>query len=80
MGLTASQREEIVLSLSVMDYSAGPIKDEYKTGDYWVFGKQIEGDEIYIKLKIANHHGTEYAVCYSFHKSEYPMSYPFTKQ
>lgn len=51
LGLTARQREEIVLSLSVLDYSSGPIKDEYKPGDYWVFGKYIDSAEIYIKLK-----------------------------
>ncbi|NPV57606.1 MAG: toxin [Anaerolineae bacterium] len=77
LGLTATQREEIVLSLSVLDYNSGPIKDEYKTGDYWVFGKHIDGTEVYIKLKIAEHHGTEQAVCFSFHKSEHPLRYPF---
>jgi hypothetical protein len=78
LGLTAMQREEIVLSLSVLDYSSGPIKDEYKPGDYWVFGKRIEGVEVYIKLKITGHPGTEHAVCFSFHKAEYPLSYPFS--
>jgi len=77
LGLTAKQREEIVLSLSVLDYSSGPIKDEYKPGDYWVFGKHIDSTEVYIKLKIAGHPGTEHAVCFSFHKSEYPLSYPY---
>jgi hypothetical protein len=77
LGLTAKQREEAVLSLSVLDYNTDPIKDEYKSGDYWVFGKHIEGVEIYIKLKIAGHYGTEHAVCFSFHKSKYPLSYPF---
>jgi hypothetical protein len=78
LGLTGKQREEIVLSLSVMDYCSGPIKDEYKPGDYWVFGKQIDSVEIYIKLKIAGQSGNEHAVCLSFHKSERPLSYPFT--
>jgi hypothetical protein len=32
LGLTAKQREEIVLSLSVLDYNSGPINDEYKPG------------------------------------------------
>ncbi len=77
LGLTGRQREEIVLSLSILDYSSGPIKDEYKPGDYWVFGKRIDGIEVYIKLKIAGHLGTEHAVCFSFHKAEHPLSYPF---
>ena len=77
-GLTAKQREEIVLSLSVLDFSSGPTKDEYKPGYYWVFGKQIDGVEVYIKLKIAGLAGAERAVCLSFHKAERPLSYPFT--
>jgi hypothetical protein len=77
LGLTARQREEIVLSLSVLDYNSGPIKDEYNPGDYWVFGKKIDDVEIYIKLKIAGSPGMEQAVCFSFHKAEYPMNYPY---
>lgn len=77
LGLTAKQREEIVLSLSVLDYCSGPIKDEYRPGNYWVFGKQIDGVEVYIKLKIAGSAAREYALCLSFHKSEHPLNYPF---
>ena len=77
LGLTAKQRAEIVLSLSVLDYSSGPIKDEYKPGDYWVFGKHIGEAEVYIKLKIAGQNGAEHAVCLSFHKSVRPLSHPF---
>lgn len=76
LGLTAKDREEIVLTLSVLDYSSGPIKDEYKPGDYWVFGKHIDDVEVYIKIKIAGNRDTEHAVCFLFHKSEYPLSYP----
>ena len=69
-GLTKKQREEIILGLSVLDYSSGPTRDEYKPGQYWVFGKYVEGIEIYIKLKIAGPPGDEYPICFSFHKSE----------
>lgn len=79
LGLTAKQREEIILALSILDYSAGPIKDELKAGDMWVFGTHIEGVEIYIKLKLAGRTGNEYPICFSFHKSEYPLSYPFKR-
>jgi hypothetical protein len=77
LGLTKSQREEIVLSLTVLDYNSGPIKDEYKPGHYWVFGRRIEGSDVYIKLKIAGYPGSEHAVCLSFHKAERPMDFPF---
>ncbi len=80
MGLTAKQREEIVLSLSILEYSSGPIEDVYKSGQYWIFGTQVDGVEIYIKLKIAEQHGEERAICFSFHKSEQPLKYPLTKR
>ena len=79
LGLTGKQREEIVLSLSVSDYNSGPIKDEYKPGYYWVFGKQIDRFEVYIKLKIAEQPGAEHAICLSFHKAEWTLNYPFDK-
>jgi len=77
LGLTGNQRKEIILSLSVLDYNSGPIKDIYKSGDYWVFGKIIDSVELYIKLKIVEQDDEEYAVCLSFHKSENPLRYPF---
>ena len=77
LGLTSNQRKEIILSLSVLDYNSGPIKDIYKSGDFWVFGKTLDSAEIYIKLKIVEQDNEEYAVCLSFHKSENPLKYPF---
>lgn len=76
MGLTSRQRLEIILSLSVQDYCAGPKEDIYEPGQLWIFGKHVDGEEVYIKLKIAEFRGEEFAVCYSFHKSEFPLSYP----
>jgi hypothetical protein len=77
LGLTAYQREEIILSLSLADYYAGPKKDKYKSGYYWEFGKRIDGVEVYIKLKIVEYNEDEYAVCFSFHRSEYQLNFPF---
>src|SRR5574340_434093 len=77
LGITARIRDEIILSLGVENYSAGPRADEYKLGMYWVFGKALDTTEIYIKLKIVtDNHGSETAVCMSFHPTEYPMKYP----
>ena len=80
LGLTIVQRKEIILSLSVEDYSSGPVKDKNYPGDYWVFGKQVGSVEIYIKLKIAGEAGEEHAICYSFHEAERPLQYPFIKK
>lgn len=76
LGLTARQREGIVLDLSVADYSSGPTEDEYRPGQYWVFGKRLGGVEVYIKLKIAGPPEAEHPVCFSFHEAEHPLSYP----
>lgn len=78
LGITNRQRDEVILSVSMEDYSSGPIRDQYHPGHYWVFGKKVELNEIYIKLKIVTfNHGNERAVCISFHPSEYPLRYPF---
>ena len=46
LGYTQRNLEQILLSLTVEDYYAGPKADTYKTGDlYWEFGKVINGNE-----------------------------------
>ena len=80
LGITARIRDEIILSVAIEDYSSGPNPDEYHPGYYWIFGKNIDAVEIYIKLKIVTYNnGNERAVCYSFHSSEHPLNYPFRR-
>lgn len=75
LGITTLQRDDIIRQLIVEDYCSGPSEDEYKPKDsLWVFGKVIEENEIYIKLKIDLEH--DKAICISFHISEFPMKYP----
>ncbi len=50
--ITASMREEALFSLSVLDYVEGPLPDKDKTGELWVFGAKVYGQEIYTKLKV----------------------------
>ncbi len=76
LGITKRNLEEILLTLPVDNYSRGPEADRDKVGDIWVFGKQICGYEIYIKLKVAEVSGTKIAKCISFHIAKYPMEYP----
>jgi len=76
LGITKRNLEEILLTLSVDNYSSGPEADKDKGGDIWVFGKQIRGYEIYIKLKVAEVSGTKIAKCISFHIAKHPMEYP----
>lgn len=79
LGLTRRHLEEEILSLSVSNYSSGPIEDQLHPGYLWVFGKTIDGVEVYIKLKIVSTPDNEYALCVSFHKAEKPLNYPFSK-
>ena len=65
-----------LLALSVEDYCAGPEPDKDRPGYIWEFGKNIEGKEVYIKLKIAEIGGKKYAKCISFHQARYPQCYP----
>lgn len=77
LGITYKIRDDIVLGLRVSDYSSGPNKDEYGKADYWVYGKEINNKEIYIKLQIFTYSdGNERAGCISFHTAEHPLKYP----
>ena len=77
LGLTKRNVEEILLSLSVADYCKGPEEDRDCPGELWFFGKEIDGYEIYIKLKVANVGGREIAKCISFHFAKFPLRYPY---
>lgn len=73
--INAQQREDIIFSLEDVDYSHNPIGDTLAEGnELWVFGKDYNDVELYIKITIVNG-GT--ALCVSFHKAEYPLHYPF---
>jgi hypothetical protein len=77
LGLTNELAKREILNLSVVDYSSGPEADRDKPGDVWVFGKEINGCEIYIKLKIYTVGTTKYAKCISFHEADYYLNHPF---
>ncbi len=71
-----SYRKVIIESLKSEDYVEGPIIDQLnKLGEMWVFGKDIKGKEVYIKIMLG---GVNYqTICISFHIAEHPLSYPF---
>ncbi len=77
-GITARQREDVILALTLADYSSGPHKDTYKPGAYWIFGTTVEEKEVYIKIKIfTDDFGNDRGVCFSFHPPERKMDFPF---
>lgn len=74
--ITPKYRETIIKDIKAEDYSEGPIIDSLnKNGDMWVFGKDIKGNEIYIKISLG--HSNCSTICISFHIAEHKMKYPF---
>lgn len=69
-------RKVVIESLVVEDYVQGPVIDELnRLGEMWVFGKDVKGSEIYIKIMLGCE-GSQ-TICISFHIAENPLSYPF---
>ena len=74
ISIVPSKRKDYILELTTHDFSEGTIPDALNDiADMWVFGKEIQGHEVYIKVQIL----PAGAICISFHLSERPMSYPF---
>ena len=81
LGYTQKDLKNILLALTVEDYYAGPKTDQYKPLDhYWELGVVINDKEYYIKVKIAQTSRDELAVCLSFHKSEWPLTFPYSEK
>ena len=83
LGFKYADIEETLLGLSVEDYCEGPCRDRDQPGELWVFGKEIEGKTIYIKLKLASF-GTVESLrivrVVSFHLAEYALEHPFQEK
>ncbi len=78
LNITRAVRMEIVKTITVEDYSEGPIKNLLnRLGDLWVFGKDVNGQEVYIKICYGLPNRS--TICVSFHIAEHPMDYPYKK-
>lgn len=76
LDITPMQRLDVIMKLDCYDYSEGPIVDVLNNqGEMWVFGKDVKGNEVYIKISMGQ--PNSHTICISFHKAEHPMSYPF---
>lgn len=76
LGFTLKELELTVQSLAVADYSDGPLADQDMLGSLWVFGKVIEGEEVYMKLKLARLGPLATVRIVSFHFAQRPLKYP----
>jgi len=68
-------QKKILADLAIEDYSEGPLPETFYGGsEMWVFGKDVKGHEIYIKITLGRPRNP--TICFSFHFAEYPMEYP----
>ncbi len=75
LGFSIKAARNEIMSLTYQDYDRGPLPDHDQTrpGSIWEFIKNVDGIEVYIKLKLDPYRG---CVCLSFHKSEGPVMLP----
>ena len=70
------KRRKIIEELKAEDYSEGPLPDTLnKQSPLWVFGKQVKGKEVYIKITMGTVNNP--VICISFHVAGHSMKYPF---
>lgn len=83
LDMTPDQRREILLGLEPEDYVAGPHPDDTdETKEVWVFGRQCEGVEVYIKARVVavpGRQNTYRALLWSFHAAEHRLDYPLKR-
>lgn len=75
LGINEVVAKHIVMALDATDFSKY-FDDTTQWGcDLWAFGKDIKGEEIYIKIGLGL--PNRQTVCVSFHKADFPIQYPF---
>lgn len=79
LNISRLERMAVVKSIEVEDYSEGPIRDVLNDyGEMWVFGKDVNGQEVYIKITMGRPNLN--AICISFHAAEHAMRYPLKEE
>ena len=74
--ITPVFRRVVIENLTPQDYDEGPLVDTlYQRGEMWVFGKDIKGRDVYIKITMGM--ANCQTICISFHLAEHPLTYPF---
>lgn len=76
MGFTTLDVQTELLRLGYKDYISGPEADDdpSRKGDIWKFGKSINKENIYIKIKLTPDNRP---ICLSFHLAERELKYFF---
>ena len=76
LNLRETERKEILRNLVSEDY-VETIIDVLSYGEMWVFGRDFNDVELYIKISLGRPNSN--TICVSFHEAEFPMSYAFKK-
>ena len=74
LGITPSARKEIIKSITADDYIE-TVLDKFSYGDMWVFGKDCDGVDIYVKIALGKPNTN--TICIPFHTAEHPLKYAF---
>ena len=75
LGITPTDRLNIIRTIEVNDY-VETIEDTINQfGEMWVFGKDNDQTEIYIKISLGA--PNSHVICISFHKTEKEIHYAF---
>lgn len=74
LGLTEKVRKDVIKTIVVDDY-VETISDAVSYGDMWVFGKDYDGTDLYIKISMGQPNSN--TICISFHTAEHPINYAF---
>jgi hypothetical protein len=78
LGMTPYQRRDLVMALTVENYSEGPFDDHQDPDQQvWVFGAEAGDRQVYIKSALKEVSGVFRARCLSFHAAEQGLVYPF---
>ena len=77
LGITPKIRKQIIREIQADDYIENII-DEFSYGDMWVFGKDYDGEELYIKISYGAPNSN--TICISFHVAEHPLNYAFKQK
>lgn len=74
LGITPAGRTEIIKQIETDDY-VETIETAMQDGDMWVFGKDVNERELYIKISMGR--PSSHTICISFHVAEHPINYAF---
>lgn len=76
LGIVPEARERYIRELTADDY-VETIASAMAFGDMWVFGRDINSREVYIKISLGN--PDDRTICISFHEAESHIRYVYKR-